>query len=56
MRNSKVVFLFVCVCVLTVEAVELARAFAVECNTDEPDVEQIARSINCKAKTRLHRI
>lgn len=43
---------FVC----TVEAVELARTFAVECNTDEPDVEQITRTINCKVKTRLHRI
>ncbi|CAB80008.1 putative protein [Arabidopsis thaliana] len=31
-----------------IEAVELARTFAVECNTDQPDVEQITRAINSK--------
>lgn len=40
----------------TVKAVELAWAFAVECSTDQPDVEQTAGSIHCKDKTRLHRI
>lgn len=40
----------------TVEAVELARAFSVECSTDKPDVEQTTGSINGKDKTRLHRI
>lgn len=50
MQLKKVLFSY------TVEAVELARAFAVECNTDQPDVEQTTGSIHCKDKTRLHRI